>query len=386
MRIIFSAVLSIPPYTPGSVLQRIHHVLGLKDLGHDVYFVEETYRDSCVDESGNVCSFESSVNARNFLDTMKTFGLAEQACLIYEGGRKTAGMSWERIVDVATSTDVLINLSGHLSRGPVFEAPRCRVYFDQDPVYTQLWHAEYGRDLNFEHHDVFVTRGLNIGTDASPIPDCSIDWIPALPAVVLDESWAPPDSKEGAYSTVASWSVFGDVSHEGEWYGSRRQELIRFAQLPRRVDAGFEMVVKAYEHEDDEMRTLLESGGWRLADSLAIGDIPAYRDYIKRSRGEIGIAKNAYVKGRSGWFSERSAEYLAAGRPVIAQSTGYESTLPTGVGLLPFATLEEAADAVNAVEADLAKHARAARELAETHLSHRRVLPELLDAIEAKAP
>ena len=386
MRIIFSAVLSIPPYTPGSVLQRIHHVLGLQDLGHDVYFAEETYRDVCVDVSGEVCSFEDSVNARNFLDTMKTFGLAERSCLIYEGGRETVGMSFDRIADVAKGADILINLSGHLSTGPIFEGPRCRVYFDQDPVYTQLWQAEYGQDLNFEHHDVFVTRGLNIGTEASPIPDCSIDWIPTLPAVVLEEFWTPPDPKDSAYSTVASWGVFGDVSYHGEWYRSRRQELIRFAPLPGRVDATFEMMVKAYEQEDDEMRTLLESSGWRLADALTIGDIPAYRNYIKRSRGEIGIAKNAYVKGRSGWFSERSAEYLAAGRPVIAQSTGYEATLPTGVGLLSFATLEEAADAVRDVEAGLGKHARGARELAEAHLSHRRVLPELLDAIEAKAP
>lgn len=386
MRIIFSAVLSIPPYAPGSVLQRIHHVLGLQDLGHDVYFVEETYKDVCIDESGKVCNFQDSVNARNFLDTMKTFGLAERSCLIYEGGHETAGMSFDRIAGAAKGADILINLSGHLSTGPVFEGPRCRVYFDQDPVYTQLWQTEYGKDLNFGHHDVFVTRGLNIGTKASPIPDCSIDWIPTLPAVVLEESWMPPDPKDSAYSTVASWGVFGDVSYRGEWYGSRRQELIRFAPLPGRVDATFEMMVKAYEQEDDEIRALLESSGWRLANALTIGDIPAYRTYIKHSRGELGIAKNAYVKGRSGWFSERSAEYLAAGRPVIAQSTGYEASLPTGVGLLSFATLEEAADAVRDVEADLGKHARGARELAEAHLSHRRVLPELLEAIEAKAP
>jgi Glycosyl transferases group 1 len=386
MRIIFSAVLSIPPYTPGSVLQRIHHVLGLQDLGHDVYFVEETYEGVCVDESGRLSRFEDSVNARNYLNTMKTYGLEEQACLIYEGGRETAGLSFDEIAEIAKDADLLINLSGHLSTGPVFEGPRCRAYFDQDPVYTQLWHAEYGTDLNLEHHDVFVTRGLNIGTDATPIPDCSIDWIPTLPAVVLEDSWAPPNPRNGPYSTVASWDVFGDVSYRGEWYGSRREELVRFSSLPSLLDAPFEMMVKAFKQEDDQMRALLESGGWRLADSSAIGDIPAYRDYIKQSRGEIGIAKNAYVKGRSGWFSERSAEYLAAGRPVIAQSTGYEATLPTGVGLLSFSTLEEAADAVNTVEADLAKHARAARELAEEHFSHKRVLPKLLEAVEAKAP
>ena len=386
MRIIFSAAMSIPPYTPGSVLHRIHHLLGLQDLGHDVFFVEETHEGQCVNEYGRPSRFEDSLNVRNFLDTMKTFDLEDRACLIYRGGEKTAGMSFHQIVDVAKSSDLLINVSGHLSTGPVFDGPRCRVYFDHDPVYTQLWYEEYGKDLNFGHHEVFVTRGLNIGTEASPIPDCSIEWIHTLPTVVLRDSWTLPDPAKSYYSTVASWDVFGDVSYRGEWYGSRRDELVRFASLPELVNADFEMMVKSFNQQDEEMRNLLESGGWRVADSSAIADISAYLNYIKRSRGEIGIAKNAYVKGCSGWFSERSAEYLAAGRPVIAQSTGYEATLPTGVGLLSFSTLGEAAEAVRAVEADLAKHARAAREIAETYLSHKRVLPDLLDAVEAKAP
>jgi hypothetical protein len=385
MRIVFSAGLSAPPLAPGSVLHRLHHILGYRDLGHDVYFVEETYRDACVNESGEVTELELSVNARNFSRTMKAFGLEDRSCLVYEGGAKTIGIGFDRLVEIARGTDLLINMSGHLSRGPVFDAPRCRMYLDQDPVYTQLWHSEYGSDLNFEHHDVFATLGLNIGTPASPIPDCSIDWIHTLPPVVLPATWSAPAVSGNAFTTVASWDVFGDVQFRGEWYCSRRIELARFAPLPGMVDASFEMLVKSYQDQDDGTIRLLQGHGWRLADAGAVTDVPSYLSYIASSRGEIGIAKNAYVKARSGWFSDRSSNYLAAGRPVIAQSTGFESILPTGVGLLSFSSLEEAADAVAAVEADLAKHARAAREIAETYFSHRKVLPALLDAAETKA-
>jgi hypothetical protein len=315
---------------------------------------------------------------------MKSVGFEDRSCLVYEGGEETFGMPYRRILEIARGTDLLINMSGHLSNGPLLEAPSCRMYLDEDPVYTQLWHSEYGIDLNFEHHDVFATRGPNIGTEASPIPDCSIDWIPALPPVFIPENWSEPTS-EAPLTTVASWDVFGDLEYGGEWYGSRRTELVRFAALPSLAGGNFEMMVKAYAHQDTEMSALLTDGGWRLADSAAISDLDGYHSYIDASRGEIGIAKNAYVKGRSGWFSERSAEYLAAGRPVIAQSTGFERLLPTGSGLHSFSTLEDAVGAVEALDADLARQAGAAREIAETYLSHRKVLPALIEAARVKA-
>lgn len=385
MKIVFSAAMSMPPGAPGSIRHRLHYLLGLRDLGHDVYFVEETYRDACVDASGAVVPFEKSENVRLFSRIMGSFGLIDHASLLYEGGREAAGLSLEQVTEIARDADLVINMSGHLSPGPILDAPRCRVYLDEDPVYTQLWCAEYGQDLNFDRHDVFVTVGLNIGTERSPIPDCSIDWIYTLPPVVLPIDWTPSELSRGSYTTVVSWDVFGDVAYRGEWYGSRREELVRFAALPSMVDAPFEMMVKNFEHADDGMRSTLLEGGWQLADARAITDLDDYRRYIRSSRGEIGIAKNAYVKGNSGWFSERSAEYLAAGRPVIAQSTGFETALPTGRGLMSFRSLEEAAQAVSEVESDLERHARAAREVAEMHLSHRRVLPQLLEGVEARS-
>ncbi|HWL65609.1 MAG TPA: hypothetical protein VNP73_06505, partial [Actinomycetota bacterium] len=338
MRIIFSAVMSMPPFSPGSALHRLHHILGYQELGHDVYFVEETYTSSCFDERGGATGFEGSVNERTFSRIMRTYGLADRSCLICDGGRETSGMAFDEIVKIAGKADLLINMSGHLSTGPVFDGPACRMYLDQDPVYTQLWQAEYGSDLNFEHHDVFATLGLNIGTDTSPIPDCSIEWIHTLPPVVLNETWSEPASTGNSYTTVASWDVFGDVQFRGEWYGSRRSELVRFAGVPGLVDATFEMLVKSYEDQDEGMIRLLQDNGWSLADAGAITDVDGYLSYIAASRGEICIAKNAYAKARSGWFSDRSANYLAAARPVIAQSTGFESSLPTGVGLLSFSS------------------------------------------------
>lgn len=385
MRIVFSAAMSTPPGIPGSIWHRLHYLLGFRDLGHDVYFIEETYPDACVDPAGAPAPFERSENVRIFTSIMRRFGFEDRAGLLYDGGRETHGLSFDHIARIVEDADLLINMSGHLSHRAVLEAPRCRMYLDEDPVYTQLWSAEYGVDLNFEHHDVFATCGLNIGTEGSPIPDCSIDWIHTLPPVCLPDGWEPPDRATGSYTTVASWDVFGDVGYRGEWYGSRREELVRFAALPTLVDVPFEMMVKAYEHADEGMRSLLEDNGWRLGDARSIADLDSYRGYIRASRGEIGIAKNAYVKARSGWFSERSAEYLAAGRPVIAQSTGFESALPTGRGVMSFGSLQDAAEAVAKVESDLEGHARAAREVAETYLSHRRVLPELLEAAEARA-
>lgn len=385
MRIVFSAAMSTPPGIPGSIWHRLHYLLGLRDLGHDVYLIEETYPDACVDPAGAPVPFGRSENVRIFTSIMRRFGFEDRACLLYDGGRETHGLSFEDIAGIVEDADLLINMSGHLSQEALLEGPACRMYLDSDPVYTQLWHAEYGVDLNFEHHDVFATRGLNIGTGRSPIPDCSIDWIHTLPPVFLPDGWDPPDGATGSYTTVASWDVFGDVSYRGQWYGSRREELVRFAALPSLVEIPFEMMVKAFEHADEEMTSLLENNGWQVRDAHSIVDLEDYRRYIRASRGEIGIAKNAYVKGSSGWFSERSAEYLAAGRPVIAQSTGFESALPTGRGLLSFRSLQEAAEAVTEVESDLDGHARAAREVAESHLSHRRVLPLLLEAAEARA-
>jgi hypothetical protein len=278
----------------------------------------------------------------------------------------------------------LIDISGHVTSDLVLDAVGKRVYLDQDPVYTQLWRAEYGKDLNFDRYDVFFTVGLNIGTPFSAIPDCGIHWHATLPPVVLD-LW--PYAGNGAmssrcFSTVASLFGYSDLCFRGEWYQSKYEVFRQFADLPRRTHQGFEVLLKTFR-DDDEVVVMLRRNGWRVRSMGDAATLSDYRHYIAESGAEIGIAKGAYVKGRSGWFSDRTAAYLACGRPALAHATGFERCLPTGQGLLCFDNVEEAACAVESIVANYRAHSRAARELAAEYLDARKVLSSMLDICTA---
>ena len=378
MRIILGAVFSLPPVSAGCAWNRLQYLLGLRRLGHEVLFVEEVKPQWCVDAVGRRCAYLDSDNRRGFLDIMRRFDLTDHCCQIYNGGEATAGFTIGKLRDFAADADLLIDISGHITTDFVLDGPRRRAYLDQDPVYTQLWRAEYGKDLNLSRYDVFFTVGLNIGTPFSPIPDCEIVWHHTLPPIVLD-LWPDVGETSGEhFTTVASLFGYSDLCFRGEWYRTKYQEFLRFADLPRRTDQGFEVLLKDFQEDDGGIRRLRD-GGWRLGRSDLASDLLAYRDYIAGSRGEIGITKGAYVKGRSGWFSDRTAAYLASGRPALAQSTGFERCLPTGSGLFSFDTLEQAVGAVDAINGSYVAHCRAAREFAEAYLDYRKVLPAMLD-------
>lgn len=378
MRIILGSVISIPPYTGGLSWIQMQHADGLRRLGHDVYFVEEVEPDWCVDAQGRRCRFQDSLNRRLFQEIMEYFGFMDRACQVYNGGEATSGLSLDILADVAERTDLLLNISGHVKLDIVLEKVRRRAYLDQDPVYTQLWRAEYGEDLNFDAHDAFLTVGLNIGTEHTSIPAGGVEWRHWMPPVVLDLWRVTEPPADGRFTTIASWTGFRDLSFRGEWYGSKQEEFKRFAELPARADQEFEAALRRHGPDDDGIR-LLRAGGWVLTEGSRISDPATYQSYIAGSRAEIGIAKNAYVKGRSGWFSDRTSHYLASGRPALVQATGFERYLPTGSGLLTFDSMEEAVEGVERINSDYAAHCRAARELAESFLDHRVVLPKLLD-------
>jgi hypothetical protein len=284
----------------------------------------------------------------------------------------------------ARGADLLINISGHVTSDLVLDGVQRLAYLDQDPVYTQLWQAEYDQDLGLARYDVFFTVGLNIGTPASPIPDCGIEWHTTLPPVVPD-LWACPGPASHApphrFTTVASWGGYGDLCFRGEWYRSKYDEVRRFADLPRRAGPQFQFELLLKDFRDDDPGVgLLRNSGWCVRKSGAEAtDLSAYRDYIAHSSAEIGITKGAYVKGRSGWFSDRTASYLASGRPALAQSTGFEQHLPTGAGLLCFNEVEDAAARAEDITRNHRSHCRAAREMAAEYLDYRKVLPAMLD-------
>jgi hypothetical protein len=200
--------------------------------------------------------------------------------------------------------------------------------------------------------------------------------------VVLTEWEAQPPQWDRGFTSVASWrGPFAPVEYKGVTYGLRVHEFRRFAALPRRTSADFEVALDIHEAETADLE-LLAANGWRLADpAVEAGDPWAYRNYVQRSMAELMVAKGMYVKSRSGWVSDRSICYLASGRPVVAQETGFSQLYPSGEGLLAFSDLDAAAACVEEVAGDYERHSRAARDVAAEHFDSDKVLRRLLQRL-----
>jgi len=229
-----------------------------------------------------------------------------------------------------------------------------------------------------ESHDVLFTYGENLGAPDCPVPLERFAWRPTRPPVVLEEWTTPPDPGAIFFTSIASWENKGkDITFRGETYHwSKHVNFLRFLELPRHAAARFEL---AMDPVDPAVTARLREAGWALVDPAPISrDIDRYRDFIRGSRGEFTVAKDIYVRPRSGWFSDRSVCYLAAGKPVVTQDTGVGKFVPTGRGLLTYTTLEEAVDALHAIEGDYLTHAAAARAIAAEHFAAERVLSRLL--------
>lgn len=279
----------------------------------------------------------------------------------------------------AGTPDALLNVMGFLPRRALaVDGPR--VFLDIDPGYPQMWRELRLADL-LAGHDRFVTVGANVGRLDCTIPDCGVEWIHTPPPVDLD-AWTPAPEGGSAYTSVATWrNPYGTIDFGGITYGSRVHAFRDFLELPRLVDAEFELALDIDEAETRDLAAL-ESNGWRLVDPRAVAGTPsAYRDYVRSSRAEICVAQQMYVATRSGWISDRSVCYLASGKPVLAQDTGLADRYPVGEGLLTFSTLEEAAAGVEEIERDYARHSAAARALAEQHFDARTVLGRLLERL-----
>jgi hypothetical protein len=384
LRVVLGAMTSIPPFSAGIAWSWMNLAEGLRRLGHDVWYVEEVEPSWCVDRRGRSCSFERSLNRELFVELVERFELRGRASQVYNLGEATSGVSFRRLLAGVRGADVLLNMAGHVKSEAILDSVRHRVYVDQDPVFTQLWSAEYEADLGLDRHDAFFTVGQNIGTPHTEIPDCGRRWHRVLPPVVLDLWPQRIDPTCARFTTVASWGSFRDVQYRGAWYGAKHREFERFAGLPRRAGQELEVALRRYDEEDQAIQ-LLRSGGWTITDTSEVATVDGYREFIGASRAEIGIAKHAYVAARSGWFSDRSSHYLAGGKPVLAQSTGFERCLPTGSGLLAFSDLDEAVAGIEAINGRYVAHCRAARELAREHLDHRRVIPRMLELATAGA-
>jgi hypothetical protein len=374
-----AGALANKPGNGGNAWVALSWALGLRRLGFDVHFVEEIALGACADESGRRVAPEASSNLAYFKSVTGAFGLP--ATLRCEGG-SLAGLTSRELVAVATEAAVIINISGHLRDPRILSLPRRRIFLDLDPGFTQAWYAAGDPGAHLDGHDVFATIGERIGQADCPIPTGGIAWIPTRQPVVLDEWPLPTTVPVRGFTTVSTWRCpFGGVEIGGRMQTLKHHEMRRFIDVARRSDSEFELAL-AIEPDDSADRRLLVDHGWHLVDPREVAAEPhSFREYVQSSSAEFSVAQGVYTATRSGWLSDRTARYLATGRPAVVQDTN--TSLPTGAGLLTFRTVDQAVAATAEVARYPALHAAAARSLAETHLESGAVIGELLHRAEA---
>jgi hypothetical protein len=367
-----------------------HYVLGLHELGHDVYYHEDTWTWPLDPQKGYPTdSPDHSVNViKGFFDTYAPALSHKWHYLLLHD--KSFGMTRQQFDEVARTADVFINVSGacffpdHLN-------PKCiKVFLDTDPGYNQIimherpaWSEHVDRWIKqVLDHDRHFTYAENIYGDDCVIPRMKVNWIPTRCVVTLPH-WEKikntPPPRGATFTTVMSWTYFkGPLVYNGVSYAAKVPEYERFRDLPRRMDLPMILAVGGI-HQDPE---IVKKDGWIWHDGAAMSRTPqSYAKFIEDSLAEWSIAKNVYVGTRSGWFSCRTACYLAAARPAVVQETGWSKFIPSGSGVIAFETLDETIAAIKQIIAQPQKHRQAAYEIAREYLTPRKVLAPMLEQI-----
>ncbi len=369
----------------------IQYLHGFHKLGHDVYYLEDT--GGWAYDPFNVTFTEDYSYHIKYLTEYLTAldpDLAKRFC-VRDPSDNFHGLSREQLAEVVKRADVVFNISTTLWLREEYQSIPVKVLIDSDPMYTQ---ADIPRYLagqanekavkNIDHmkmHNRFFSFAESFGKPGCIIPQGVFDWQPTRQPIVLDCWKTPRQPASKAFTTVLSWQPKeSGPDINGVQYGGKNMEFARFIDLPQKTSATLELALG----QGRPPREMLMEKGWKLEDGFAKSTTPwLYRDYIWDSFAEFSLAKNAYVASRSGWFSCRSACYLAAGRPCVVQDTGFSTFMPTGQGLFAFNTEDEALAGIEAVRSDWDKHSAAARKMAEEWFDSDVVLAKLLgDALE----
>ena len=406
--VIVSGALANKPGNGGNAWTRLSWARGFQRLGCEVFFVEQLPAAASV----------PSVALSFFRDVIAQFGPAQNSALLC-GNEVLHGPSLTELIRRAKDAALLFNLSGHLTPPEIFSAARCKVYYDDDPGFTQFWHAQ-GANLRLAEHDFHFTIGENIGVESCrrrgdeaqieirnrkleigniletppvgsytdcPIPTGGIRWRHTrAPVVLADWPVCAPKSFD-RFTTIASWrGAFGPVTHEGKTYGLKCHEFRKFFALPQRVKQTCEVALQIHPADKKDLDAL-RAHGWRVVEPQAVADSPdAFRRYVQNSAAEFSPAQGIYVDTNSGWFSDRTVRYLASGRPALVQETGFSRHLPVGEGLLSFRNLEEAVDGAEQIARDYELHCRAARKIAEEFFDSDKVIRKLADQVGLPLP
>ncbi len=364
----------------GVTYQFLHYLIGLRRLGYDPFYVEDSAR-WVYDPRLNDLSPDPSGNLEAVLPVLKAHGFGDRWAFRgkYPDG-KCYGLSEAQIETLYREADAFLNVTGAQEiREEHLVCPR-RIYVESDPFASQVKVAQgdQGMIAALAAHDTHFTFGENVGAPDCDVPVEQFHWLPTRQPVVLDWWSGGIPSQNSGYRTITTWHNRGkDITWRGDtWYWTKDREFEKFLDVPGRRSVTFELAASV----DGDVKHLLNKHGWQQVSSLEISkNIDLYRDYIQQSRAEFTVARDQYVRPNTGWFSDRSACYLAAGRPVITQETGFSSFLPTGKGLFGFRTMDDILKAVDAIESDYAGNCAAAREISVEYFAAEKVVGSLME-------
>ncbi|MBN2182869.1 MAG: hypothetical protein JW715_13240 [Sedimentisphaerales bacterium] len=379
-RIIVTGLIAQYPLG-GVVWDYIQYVLGLRRLGQDVYYFEDTQQWPYNPQEGGVAK-DCSYNVEYLSNVMSHFGLDENWAYCFPWKSQWFGLTVGKRKEIIESADILINVSGVLAEPQKYRTVKKLVYIDSDPVFTQIKLARGQKDFKklVNLHDIHFSFGESIAY-SKDIPETGYDWLPTRQPIVLSE-WRSQKANRDVFTTVMNWTSFNDVEFNGKIYGQKDTEFKNFADLPSRVSpAVLEIAINTGKTRRTP-KDMLRHNGWRVVNpDVACHDFKSYKNYIQTSKAEFSVAKNGYVIGQSGWFSCRSGCYLAAGKPVVVQETGFSKILPTGKGIIPFSDMDEAVNGIQQVQAKYQEHSKAAQEIADEYFDSDKVLGNLLEKI-----
>lgn len=351
---------------------------GLTDLGHDVFVVERaTGGGACYDPVRKLMTDDCRYGISIVGDLLERSGLGGRWCFVDAEGTHH-GMRKRALDRLFHSADLFV---GMLWKEWLAEASASglRVFVDGEPGYFQMeLAAEHEDEADSHGYDHYFTTGLNVGTDAYTGPTAGIDWRPLLLSPVSVSRFALGESpRDAPFTTVMNWRSHRTIQFEGKSYGQKDEEFLKFLGLPGRTTTALEIAASGSVPTE-----MLLAAGWRVRDADRVAEtVESYLEYIALSRGEFSVAKNVFVATNSGEFSERSGCYLASGRPVVAQETGFSSHLPCGHGLFAVRSQEEAAAALDEIEGDYESHSRWAREIAHEYLDAEPVMRRFMNEI-----
>jgi hypothetical protein len=363
----------------GVTFQFLHYLIGLRKLGYDVHYVEDSGRwvfdpnlnDMTPDATGNLAMVVPHLEAHGFKDKWAFRGN-------YPGGH-CHGMTESQLRQLYRDADAFLNVTGAQEIREEHRGIPRRIYVESDPFASQVKVAK-GDSTWIEMlaaHDTHFSFGENLGAPDCDTPADRFAWLPTRQPVSI-ELWQDAPLGGQTFNTITTWHNKGkDIEWRGEtWYWTKDREFEKFLDLPQlRPARPFELATTV----DDAVRNRLLSHGWKQADSLALSsDARLYRQFIQDSRGEFTVARDQYVRPNTGWFSDRSVCYLAAGRPVITQETGFSKFLPAGRGLFGFRTMDDVLAAVDSIDRDYAGHCRASAEIAREYFADEKVVGSLM--------